>query len=142
MSQSPVKMFDIPRDISLCNSYCYAGVSLICCGQLSLLVWIDSKPVTRRELLDNRLTMPVNGDPLKNLPIHTTHKSMNEKANPQIVESTRTDSTDTKISSTTTATPTAAADPVTVEEIKSLYDSELVLGHGVKLKWIRNRMMA
>ena len=31
-------------------------------------------------------------------------------------------------------------DPVRVA-IKDLYDSDLVLSHGIKLKWIRNRMM-
>ena len=31
-------------------------------------------------------------------------------------------------------------DPVRVV-IKDLYDSDLVLSHGIKLKWIRNRMM-
>ena len=120
-------------------------MSLICCGQLSLLVWIDSKPVTSRELLDNHLIVPANGDPLKTLPVHVTYKSVSEKATS--VESTRTDSTDTKVTSTTTATTTATTaaattGPVRVEEIKNLYDSDLILGHGVKLKWIRNRMMA
>ena len=138
-------MFDILRE----HTYCYAGVSLICCGQLSLLVtvWIDSKPVTSRELLDNHLMVPANnGDPLKTLPVHATYKLVSEKAT-SAIESTRTDSTDTKVTSTTTATTTATTaaattGPVRVEEIKNLYDSDLILGHGVKLKWIRNRMMA
>ena len=119
-------------------------MSLICCGQLSLLVWIDSKPkpVTSRELLDKHLIVPANGDPLETLPVNATYKSVSETTT--AVESTRTDSTDTKVTSTTTATTAAAAttDPVRVLEIKNLYDSDLILGHGVKLKWIRNRMMA
>ena len=131
----------------MCNFYCYAGVSLFCCGQLSLLVWSDSESTTSRELLDNHLVVPANGGSLINLPIHTTYKSTSAKASTQVVSSNIstmtvrvTDSTSTKITSTAAAATTGPV--MRVKEIKELYDSDLILSHGVKLKWIRNRMMA
>ena len=124
----------------VCNSVTViAGVSLICCGQFSLLVWIDSaKSVTSRKPLDDYLIVPANEDPLKNSSVHTTYKLLSAKASTPVSSdiSTMADSSNTVMACTGTA---ATSDPV---RVKNLYDSDLILSHGVKLKWIRNRMMA
>ena len=78
--------------------------------------------------------------------------------NNTIMGSTNTNTTTTTAATTTAATTTATATPTAsttntataattgpvmrVKEIKELYDSDLILSHGVKLKWIRNRMIA
>ena len=135
----------------------YAGLTLICCGQLSLLVWVDSSHTSREtfskliyiEILNKQLQLPVNSPPayshlgsnmpstelLKNLPEY--QYTMSSDASRKVVSET----------STSTNSPDAVTEeeiePVRVEEIKNLYDSDVILSHGVKkTKWIRNRMMA
>ena len=62
---------------------------------------------------------------------------------------TTTTSDSSKISTTTTSTTSKAttstvttSQHVTVENMKNLYDSHMIVSQGIKLKWIRNRMMA
>lgn len=97
----------------------------------------DVKSVTSREILSSYSSSvnypPVSGvvtsnmpstklPPLNNSSVHDTKcQWVSTRANTQVVSS------DT-------------IDPVRVA-IKDLYDSDLVLSHGIKLKWIRNRMM-
>ena len=80
-------------------------------------------PVSEVHVTRNSSSMTTTRLPLNNSSVHNIeHQSVSRRADSQVISS------DT-------------IDPVRVA-IKDLYDSDLVLGHGVKLKWIRNRMMA
>ena len=96
----------------------------------------DVKSVTSREILNSYSSSvnypPVSGVVTSNMPStklplnnssvrDTKYQWVSARANTQVVSS------DT-------------IDPVRVA-IKDLYNSDLVLSHGIKLKWIRNRMM-
>ena len=70
-----------------------------------------------------------------------------------ITTSTTTSATSKATTSTTSATSkatttsatskvTTTTQHVTVQNIKNLYDSHMIVSQGIKLKWIRNRMMA
>ena len=61
----------------------------------------------------------------------------------------RTDTTSATVTVTASDTDgtsatmaTTARDTIRVEQIKNLYDSEMIRSHGVKLQWVRNRMTA
>jgi len=78
------------------------------------------------------------------------HSSQSTPANTPSTDTTRTTAatSDSSKTSTTTssvtskATTSATAQYVTVQNIKNLYDSHMIVSQGIKLKWIRNRMMA
>lgn len=74
---------------------------------------------------------------LKNLSLNTSDDPVSKKSNKQVASSEMNMVTDTNTMIITTTT-----DSVRVEEIKNLYDSDMILGQGVKLQWIRNRMMS
>ena len=84
---------------------------------------MNYSPVSVVHVTRNSSNMTTTKLPLNNSSVHNIeHQSVSRRANTQVISS------DT-------------IDPVRVA-IKNLYDSDLVLSHGVKLKWIRNRMMA
>ena len=94
----------------------------------------------------------------KELSLHSSQSTPATTASHTTTDITRTTATtsDSSKTSTTTATTTSATTSttsatskattttqhVTVQNIKNLYDSHMIVSQGIKLKWIRNRMMA
>ncbi|XP_065915908.1 alpha-1,6-mannosylglycoprotein 6-beta-N-acetylglucosaminyltransferase A-like isoform X3 [Dysidea avara] len=80
----------------------------------------------------------------QNTPATTPSNTVNKDT----TRTTTTTSDSSKTSTTTTSTTskattsTVTTSHVTVENMKNLYDSHMIVSQGIKLKWIRNRMMA
>lgn len=130
---------------------------MVCCG-VSLIVRSDPNDFANREYLNNYLMVnysAISRDVVtrnisstsvtsikllvKNLSVHVSDKPMSrERSSSEVVSSDVTMKSDDD----NTVMPTSSSGPVRVEEIKNLYDTDLVLSHGIKLQWIRNRMMA
>ena len=100
-----------------------SDIKLVTIGEiLDSYSLVSYSPVSEVHVTRNSSSMITTRLPLNNSSVHNIeHQSVSRRANTQVMSS------DT-------------VDPVRVV-IKDLYDSDLVLGHGVKLKWIRNRMM-
>ena len=59
-----------------------------------------------------------------------------------VFDSSKLSSTTAGVTSAGTTTNTAATrQHVTVRQMEHLYDSHMIVSQGIKLKWIRNRMM-
>jgi len=96
---------------------------------------VESSSSVSRSVVTSSITMLSTNLLVKNLSVSRSDKPVSRIANKQVTSSEMNMVTNTMISATTT-------DPVKVEEIKNLYNSEMILGQGIKLRWIRNRMMA
>ena len=57
-------------------------------------------------------------------------------------DSSKTSTTTTSTTSKATTSTVTTSQHVTVEDMTNLYDSHMIVSQGIKLKWIRNRMIA
>ena len=105
-------------------------------GTIESRVYLNSYPLAKS--LSISKLVAARDEPHRELLLHSnssvrdiTHKNASMKTSKRFGSIKTTAATDTR----PTNDPGAA-------EIKKLYDSDLVLSHGVKLQWIRHRMMA
>lgn len=141
----------------------YINLSLVS----SLVPVVTQKdPGTSGELLNRKLSSSFNVNSvnitnsshvlttsslLKNLSLHASANHVTTKPDEHIVSSETTKTFDvtgndtmatTTSTNNTTATATTTIDPVRVQEMRNLYDSDMMLKQGIQLLWIRNRMLA
>jgi len=130
---------------------------MICCGQLSLLAWVNSS-YTSRETLNKHIEIlskllsgnspPANSHLASNMPSTESLKNLSEYQYTMSTDTSREVVSETSMLSDSPDTITEGEtegeiEPVRVEQIKNLYDSDVILSHDVKkTKWIRNRMIA
>jgi len=127
---------------------------------LGLVVWYMSLdqlrshllPVNKEQLLveihDRQpLVFALNTSP-KQLSLHSswntpaTTSSHTTTVSKDTTRTTAATSDTTSVTSATSKATITTTQHVTVQNIKNLYDSHMVVSQGIKLKWIRNRMMA
>ena len=107
-------------------------------GTIESRVFLNSYPLAKSLSISKLVAGNTRDEPHRELLFHSnssvrdvSHKDVSAKARKRFVSNKTTAATDTR--------------PITgpgAAEIKKLYDSDLVLSHGVKLQWIRHRMMA
>ena len=108
-------------------------------GTIESRVYLNSYPLAKSLSIGKLVARNTKDEPHRELLLHSNSSAVRDISHKNVSMETSKRFGSIK---TTAATDTRPTNGPGAAEIKKLYDSDLILSHGVKLQWIRHRMMA